>query len=195
MHRTHIPLIHVGTSVNPPQIPAGTMVEGGQHKSLPAAHKYIFHLLNILGVLLQVKYATENLPSPFVTDHDTVVMLIADLLTYVGTLEIANILQACNNTNIYELMNSISLLCGTLALVLLVILLVPAFGWFTLACWVVYFVIIVTKSYQTLKTLSTDAVLYVRDKLKKLMRRLNGNEEQMSPNDEEQICYTHDSKR
>ncbi|RXH89506.1 hypothetical protein DVH24_031863 [Malus domestica] len=145
MPRTHIPVMDVGTS---PQISAGSKLwikcfqilcnmpsdqyqpygGGGRYKSPPAAHKCIFHLLNILGVLLQVKHATGNLPSPFVTDHNTVVMLIAVLLTYVGTLKTANILQASNNTNIYELMNNISLLCGTLALVLLVLLLVPAFG-------------------------------------------------------------------
>ncbi|CAN6574837.1 unnamed protein product [Malus baccata var. baccata] len=148
MPRIHIPVMNVGTSVNPPQISAGSKLwikcfqilcnmpsdqyEGGRYKSPPAAHKCIFHLLNILGVLLQVKHATENLPSPFVTDHNTVVMLIAVLLTYAGTLQTANILRASNNTNMYELMNNISLLCGTLALVLLVLLLVPAFGWFTL---------------------------------------------------------------
>ncbi|RXH89505.1 hypothetical protein DVH24_021214 [Malus domestica] len=153
------------------------MEEGGRYKSPPAAHKRIFHLLNILGVLLQVKHATGNLPSPFVTDHNTVVMLIAVLLIYVGTLQTANILQASNNTNTYEVMNNISLLCGTLALVLMVLLLVPAFGWFTLACWALYFVIIATKSFQILRGLCTDAVGYVRDKMKELRRRLNGSEE------------------
>ncbi|CAN6574839.1 unnamed protein product [Malus baccata var. baccata] len=181
MPRTHIPVMNVGTS--PPISAGSTMEEGGRYKSPPAAHKCIFHLLNILGVLLQVKHATGNLPSPFVTDHNTVVMLIADLLTYAGTLQTANILQASNNTNIYELMNNISLLCGTLALVLLVLLLVPAFGWFTLACWAAYFAIIGTKSYQTLRTLCTDSVPYVRDKMKELMRRLNGSEEPQNEGD------------
>ncbi|CAN6574840.1 unnamed protein product [Malus baccata var. baccata] len=171
MQRIHIPVMNVGTSVNPPQISAGsTMEEGGRYKSPPAAHKCIFHLLNILGVLLQVKLATGNLPSPFVTDHNTVVMLIAVLLTYVGTLRTANILRASNNTSIYEVMNNISLLCGTLALVLLVLLLVPAFGWFTLACWALYFVIIATKSFQILRGLCTAAVGYVREKYQTLIR-------------------------
>ncbi|XP_070661490.1 uncharacterized protein [Malus domestica] len=103
---------------------------------------------------------------------------IFHLLNSLGVLlQTANILQASNNTNIYELMNNTSLLCGTLALVLLVLLLVPAFGWFTLACWALYFLIIGTKSYQTLRTLCADAVPYVRDKMKELMRRLNGSEE------------------
>ncbi|TQD73724.1 hypothetical protein C1H46_040748 [Malus baccata] len=158
------------------------MEEGGQYKSLPAVHKCIFFLLTMLGVLLQVIYATGNLPSPFVTNHNTAVMLIIDLFAYTAALATVMILPASNSTNMYELMNNISLLCGTLALVLLVLLLDPAFGWFTLACWVVYFVIIVTKSYQTLKTLSTDAVLYVRDKLKELKRRLNGSEEPQNQN-------------
>ncbi|RXH89620.1 hypothetical protein DVH24_031977 [Malus domestica] len=164
-----------------PLIPISTSEEGGWYKSLLAAHNRIFRLLNILGVLLQVKHATGNLPSPFVTDHNTVVMLIANLLTYAGTLEIAEILQASNNTNIYELMNNISLLCGTLALVLLVLLLVPAFGWFTFACWAVYFVIIGTKSYQTLKTVCIDAAPYVRDKMKEVMR-FSGSEEPQNQN-------------
>jgi len=153
------------------------MEEGGRYKSPPAAHELIFYSINSLGVLLQVKHATGNLPSPFVTDHNTVVILIAALLTYAGTLQTANILQASNNTNRYELMNNISLLCGTLALVLLVLLLVPAFGWFTLACWAVYFAIIGTKSFQILRGLCTAAVGYVSDKMKELMRRLKGSEE------------------
>nr|XP_008350619.1 uncharacterized protein LOC103413971 isoform X2 [Malus domestica] len=137
MPRIHIPVMNVGTSVNPPQISAGSpMEEGGRYKSPPAAHKCIYHLLNILGVLLQT----------------------------------ANILQASNNTNIYELMNNISLLCGTLALVLLVLLLVPAFGWFTLACWALYFVIIATKSFQILRGLCTAAVGYVSEKYQTLIR-------------------------
>ncbi|CAN6702579.1 unnamed protein product [Malus baccata var. baccata] len=149
MPRIHIPVMNVGTSVNPPQISAGSpMEEGGRYKSPPAAHKCIFHLLNILGVLLQVKHATGNLPSPFT----------------------ANILRTSNNTSIYEVMNNISLLCGTLALVLMVLLLVPAFGWFTLACWALYFVIIATKSFQILRGLCTAAVGYVSEKYQTLIR-------------------------
>ncbi|XP_050102164.1 uncharacterized protein LOC126582179 isoform X2 [Malus sylvestris] len=152
--------------------------EGCGHYSPPlAVHKYIFFLLGMLGVLLGVKHATGDLPSPFVTDHNTVVVLIVDLFAYVGALATAKILQASNNGNMYELMNNISLLFGTLAVILLALLLDPGFGWFTLACWVVSIAIIVTKSYQNLRRLCTAAVGYVRDKMKELMMRMRGTEE------------------
>ncbi|KAM1460874.1 hypothetical protein TB2_045130 [Malus domestica] len=162
---------------DPLRIPAGTR-EGCGHYSPPlAVHKYIFFLLGMLGVLLGVKHATGDLPSPFVTDHNTVVVLIVDLFAYVGALATAKILQASNNGNMYELMNNISLLFGTLAVILLALLLDPGFGWFTLACWVVSIAIIVTKSYQNLRRLCTAAVGYVRDKTKELMMRMKGTEE------------------
>ncbi|CAN6569154.1 unnamed protein product [Malus baccata var. baccata] len=151
---------------------SSTRVEGGQYNSLRSEHKCIFFLLTMLGVLLQVKHATGDTPSPFVTDHNTIVMLIADLFTYAGALATVNIFQASNNTEIYELMNNLSLLCGTLALILMMLILIPTFGWFTLACWVIYFAIIVTKSYETLKRLGNAAVRYVRHKMKAGVRHV-----------------------
>ncbi|KAB2628601.1 hypothetical protein D8674_033396 [Pyrus ussuriensis x Pyrus communis] len=148
------------------------MVEGGHHKSLPAAYKCIFHLLNILGdigqhkcifflltmlgVLLQVK-CSNSYVSPFDTDYVIVLMLIADLFAYAGTLAIVKILQASHNSDLYELMNRISLLCGTFASILLTFILVPNFGWFALACWVICFVTTMVNSYPTLKRLCTSA--------------------------------------
>ncbi|TQD73719.1 hypothetical protein C1H46_040743 [Malus baccata] len=173
-------MMHGGT--NPPRDAVGTREEVGQYNSPLAVHKCIFSLFAMLGTLLQVKQATGNLPSPFVTDHNTVVMLIVDLFAYMGVLATAKILQASNDPDIYGLMNNISLLFGTLALVLLVLLLVPDFGWFTLACWALYFVIIATKSYQPLRRLYTAAVGYVRDKMEELMMRLEGTEEHQNQN-------------
>ncbi|RXH69267.1 hypothetical protein DVH24_037051 [Malus domestica] len=40
---------------------------------------------SLLAVLLLVKHATRDFPCPFVTDHDTIVMLIADLFAYALT--------------------------------------------------------------------------------------------------------------
>ncbi|RXH99845.1 hypothetical protein DVH24_021647 [Malus domestica] len=169
-----------GTLGDPPRILAGE--GGGQYSPPLAVHKYIFFLLGILGGLLGVKHATGDLPSPFVTDHKTVQVFIADLFAYVGALTTTKILQASNNTNIYEWMNNISLLCGTLAVILMALLLDPNFGWFTLACWVVSVATIVTKSYQNLRRLCTTVVGYVRDKMKELMMRLKGAEEPENQN-------------
>ncbi|KAM1130523.1 hypothetical protein ACFX19_045863 [Malus domestica] len=69
------------------------------------------------------------------------------------------------------------LLCGTLAVILLALLLYPDFRWFTLACWVVSIAIIVTRSYQTPRRLCIVAIGYVRDKMKELMMRMKGTEE------------------
>ncbi|RXH89626.1 hypothetical protein DVH24_031983 [Malus domestica] len=121
-------------------------------------HECIFFLLAMLGVLLQVKCATLQ-TSPFDTDYVIILMLIADLFAYAGTLAIVKIWQTSHNSDLYELMNRLSLLCGTFALILLTIILVPTFGWFTLACWAIYFVTNVIKSYSTLKRLCTSTTI------------------------------------
>ncbi|CAL8141008.1 unnamed protein product [Prunus armeniaca] len=72
-------------------------------------------------------------------------------------------------------MNKISLLSGILASILLLLILVPAFGWFALILWTACLVTVVTKSYQSLKTLLyttvADAAVVRRayGKLKELM--------------------------
>ncbi|KAB2610317.1 hypothetical protein D8674_018349 [Pyrus ussuriensis x Pyrus communis] len=72
--------------------------EGGRYKSLLTVYKCILSLISKLGVL----------PFPFVTDHNTVVMLIADLFAYArAILATIKILHASNNTNRYELMNNL----------------------------------------------------------------------------------------
>ncbi|RXH89617.1 hypothetical protein DVH24_031974 [Malus domestica] len=129
-------------------------------------HKCIFFLLAMLGVLLQVKCSNSH-ASPFDTYYVIVLMLIADLFAYAGTLAIVKILQASHNSDLYELMNKISLLCGTFASILLTFILVPDFG----------------VSYPTLKRLCTsetnaiDMLHYVIRKLKELNIRLNDTEE------------------
>ncbi|XP_048433510.1 uncharacterized protein LOC125474118 [Pyrus x bretschneideri] len=161
----------------PPTMVPGTREEGGQYTSPLAAHQLIFQFINILGVFLQVKHATGDLPSPFVTDHNTIMMLIVDLLAYAGTLETARILKASRNTNGYEWINNISLLCGTSAVILLLLLLDRDLGWFVFACWVASIGIIVTMSYETPRRLCTVAVDDFREKMKELMGRLKGTEE------------------
>ncbi|XP_048437713.1 pentatricopeptide repeat-containing protein At1g71460, chloroplastic-like [Pyrus x bretschneideri] len=64
----------------------------------------------------------------------------------VGILAIVKILQASQNSDLYGLMNRISLLCGTFALILQTFILVPAFGWFALACWAICFVATVSRN-------------------------------------------------
>ncbi|CAN6702442.1 unnamed protein product [Malus baccata var. baccata] len=170
----------VETSVNSPRIPARIRKDNGPHKC-------IFFLLTMLGVLLQVKCVALQ-ASPFDTNYVIFFILIVDLFAYVGTLTIVKILQASHNSNLYELMNRISLLCGTFALILLTFLLVPDFGWFALACWAICFVTTMVKSYPTLKRLctsttnATDILRYVIRKLKELNMRLNGTEESQSQN-------------
>ncbi|KAM1112290.1 hypothetical protein EV2_046310 [Malus domestica] len=115
-------------------------------------------------------------------------MLIVDLFAYAGTLALVKKLQASHNSDLYGLMNKISLLCGTFALILLTFILVPDFGWFALACWAICLVTIVVKSYPTLKILFTSTtnatyiLCYVIRKLKELNMRLNGTEESQSQN-------------
>ncbi|RXH89613.1 hypothetical protein DVH24_031970 [Malus domestica] len=164
-------------------------------------HKCIFFLLTMLGVLLQVKCAALQ-ASPFDTNYVIFLILIADLFVYAGTLAIVKILQASHNSDMYELMNKISLLCGTFSLILLTFLLVPDFGWFALACWAICFVTTMVKSYPTLKRLctsttnATDMLCYIIRNLKELNMRLNGIEESQSQNQNGiYLCYGYVASR
>ncbi|ONI19132.1 hypothetical protein PRUPE_3G260700 [Prunus persica] len=72
---------------------------------------------------------------------------------YISSLAAVNILQAHITSDLGEFMNKISLLSGILASILLLLILVLAFGWFALILWTACLVTVVTKSYQSLKTL------------------------------------------
>ncbi|KAL6143533.1 hypothetical protein ACLB2K_054228 [Fragaria x ananassa] len=123
-----------------------------------ALHKCIFFLITILGLCLQLKFTTA---SPFVLDYRNTVLMrlfIIDISAYCGSFGVMIIQTNHSNTDFVEFMNNISLLLGTLASVLELLILFPPFGWVTLFFWSICFVTLAIKSYQYSKTLCESAV-------------------------------------
>ncbi|RXH69250.1 hypothetical protein DVH24_037034 [Malus domestica] len=124
-------------------------------------HKYICSLIAMLGDFLQLKQGVRN-ESLFSTDYPVMVFLIVTLIAYIGSLIGSIILrvQAHPNLDLAEsIINKISLLLGTLALVLEVVILVPGLGLVAGFFWVVWFVkIVIEYACEYLKTLYKNPV-------------------------------------
>ncbi|KAB2610321.1 hypothetical protein D8674_018353 [Pyrus ussuriensis x Pyrus communis] len=107
-----------------------------QERSTNVLHTYICSLITMLGGFLRLKQGVRN-ESLFDTDYPTMVSLIIALITYVGSLIGSRILhvQACPNSDLAEsIIYKISLLFGSLALILEVVILVPGFLLGCLVC-------------------------------------------------------------
>ncbi|KAK9927811.1 hypothetical protein M0R45_024977 [Rubus argutus] len=153
-------------------IASGGSVSGGRPgsreevESSPAVlHQYNFTLIATLGILLQVKQAAGS-PSPFDTDVVSMLMFIAVFLIYICSLATVKTFRF-PTPDLSEFMDNISLLFGSLASTLLLLILVPAFGFFTLSLSIVYFLIdfVTKKSYRY-------ALGYFWDKVKELFKGL-----------------------
>nr|XP_011467921.1 PREDICTED: uncharacterized protein LOC105352452 [Fragaria vesca subsp. vesca] len=139
----------------------------GYHQAV--LHHLIISLMALLGLLLEVKQASGS-KSAFVTDHVTMLTFIAVLLIYIASLATLKSFQSLNS-DLAQFMNDISLLFGSLASILLLFMLVRAFGWFTLCLWIIYFVrhILTKESYRK-------ALVYVFTQVNKLFKGQNQNE-------------------
>ncbi|RXH69254.1 hypothetical protein DVH24_037038 [Malus domestica] len=127
----------------------------------------------LLAGLLKLKIDAGITPLP-VIDKVTVLTFIVAATIYYASLAVKN---QDDDSDLAKLMQMISLLSGPLALVLEVVIIFPAFGWFGVMAWILFSVITVTKSYEliagVLKRLYRSAVeelVHVFDKLKELFR-------------------------
>ncbi|KAB2610325.1 hypothetical protein D8674_018357 [Pyrus ussuriensis x Pyrus communis] len=147
-----------------------------QERSTKVLHKYIFSLIAMLGIFLQLKQGAGN-ESLFDTNYLTMVSLIVSLIAYGGSLIGSRILhiQAHSIPDLAEsVINKISLLFGTLALILEVVILVPGLGLVALFLWVVCFVNIVAEyTCEYLKKLYKSAVASIVHTFGKLKGYLN----------------------
>ncbi|KAK9904482.1 hypothetical protein M0R45_000705 [Rubus argutus] len=111
-------------------------------------HQCIFlPVMGILSWLLQLKYTAAN-ASPFVTDYVTMLMFLVAFFVYFVSLTV-KLLPHTPNSDIREFINNITFLFGTLASILLLLILVRAFGLFVLLLWTIYLVwdVATNKSY------------------------------------------------
>ncbi|KAK9925007.1 hypothetical protein M0R45_033348 [Rubus argutus] len=149
-----------------------------QSSSIVALHKCIVSLITILGFCLQLEFANA---SALVTNCSSCILMklfVIDVSAYLGSLGVMILQTDHKNTDFGVFMNKISLLFGTLAVTLELLILVPPFGWFVLFLWSICFVRIAMKSYQYLKTLYETAVLalvQVFEKLKELIITMGSN--------------------
>ncbi|PQP97624.1 hypothetical protein Pyn_18228 [Prunus yedoensis var. nudiflora] len=112
----------------------------------------------ILAGLLQLKQGAGK-KSLFDTDYPTIVILIVALILYSGSLIGGIYIRQAHSINLGKFMSKISLLFGALALVLELVILVPALGVASLLFWLVWFVgFVAVYSYPYVKTLFTKAV-------------------------------------
>ncbi|KAB2610305.1 hypothetical protein D8674_018337 [Pyrus ussuriensis x Pyrus communis] len=137
-----------------------------QHSELEGAieehsTKVLCSLIAMIGGFLQLKQGARN-ESLFDTDYPAIVSLTVTLIAYGGSLIGSRILhvQARPNFDLAKSMiNKISILLGTLALILEVVILVPGLGQVALFFWVGWFVKVVAKyACKYLKTLYESAV-------------------------------------
>ncbi|KAM2077459.1 hypothetical protein ACFX1R_025232 [Malus domestica] len=130
----------------------------------------------MLGGFLQLKQGVRN-ESLFDTDYPTMVSFIIALIAYIGSLIGSRILyvQARPNSELVEsITNKISLLFGTLALILEVVILVPGLGLVTLFFWAIWFVNVVAEyACEYLETLYQSVVASVVHTFGKLKEHLN----------------------
>ncbi|TQD70605.1 hypothetical protein C1H46_043857 [Malus baccata] len=158
-------------------VPLHSELEGtSQERSTNVLHTYICSLITMLGGFLQLKQGVRN-ESLFDTNYPTMVSLIVAIITYVGSLIGSRILhiQARPNSNLAESMiDKISLLFGTLAFILEVMILVPGLGIVTLLFWVVWFVnVVVEYACKYLEPLYQCVVASVVHTFGKLKEHLN----------------------
>ncbi|RXH69270.1 hypothetical protein DVH24_037054 [Malus domestica] len=116
-------------------------------------HKYISSLITMLGIFIQLKQGVKN-ESLFDTNYPTMV--------------------GPNSCLAESIINKISLLFGTLALILEVVILVPGLGLAALFFWVVWFVSVVAEyTCKYLEALYKSAVASVVRTFDKLKEHLN----------------------
>lgn len=103
----------------------------------------LLQILNILiptfATLLQLKFQTANQASPFETHELVMLAFCTAMVIYVSALAIQNQLQA-GAINWPAIANKIGILSGSLAPIMLLLILVPYLGLSMLFVWILCFV-------------------------------------------------------
>lgn len=123
----------------------------------------IVFLINTSCTLLQVKFQSKD-ANPFDTHYWVMVAFFAVLLVHA-------ILLATQIKLRHAIFGKISLLAGALASILLLIILVPRMGWFSLVLWVICFVTVAHASHQLLYDLLYEATQQIFNLLGTMMNR------------------------
>ncbi|EOY17794.1 Uncharacterized protein TCM_042513 [Theobroma cacao] len=134
-----------------------------------------------------------NTAAPFETDSAILTMFVITTLVYAVDWAIEAKLETRSNSYHHVILSNISLLLESLATVFLVLILVPALGYFILLIWAIYFVGLTYGAWRKLYLLY-NAISSVSDLLNELLgRRGLHNEEiiQCSTSSGSSANYTH----
>ncbi|KAL5798862.1 hypothetical protein ACOSQ2_003682 [Xanthoceras sorbifolium] len=127
-------------------------------------------LISTSCTLLQVKYQTKN-ESPF--DSHYWVMLTFFVVVHVhAVVLVVEIKFPAHISSCHAMiMSKISIFSGALASILLLLLLVPSFGWLSLVMWVFCFIRVAHDSYKDFCQLFYHVILQVLEILSLLIKR------------------------
>ncbi|KAH7516415.1 hypothetical protein FEM48_Zijuj10G0132900 [Ziziphus jujuba var. spinosa] len=95
-------------------------------------------MVTLIG-LLQLMYEAKNV-SPFDTHYTTMVLFFVSLFVYVIAATVDKELPQPQNPNYTGIMSKTKLFSGCFALNMLLLILIPPFGWFILTLCIAYFV-------------------------------------------------------
>ncbi|TYI08258.1 hypothetical protein ES332_A10G286900v1 [Gossypium tomentosum] len=101
-------------------------------------HASLGFLISVLVALILVKYQSTNMALPFETHPAIMFTFITSILVYSAA---AAIKTSKGNSSIHRIIvTKISLLSGSLATVVLLLVIVPTIGWFILLVWTFFLV-------------------------------------------------------
>ncbi|KAB2600660.1 hypothetical protein D8674_038538 [Pyrus ussuriensis x Pyrus communis] len=129
--------------------------------------------MNLLAGLLKLNIDSGIMPLP-IKDKVKVLAFIVAAVIYHASLAFKD---EDGDPDLAKLMHMISLLSGSLALVLELVIIFPAFEWFAVMACIICIVIIVAKSYQLIAAVvkrmyrsAVQEIVLVFDKLKDVIR-------------------------
>ncbi|EOY17795.1 Uncharacterized protein TCM_042514 [Theobroma cacao] len=140
------------------------------NNSTASNHKHV-----ILGFVIatflapsSLKFQSMNIAAPFETHSAILTMFVITTLVYAVAWAIETKLETSSNSYHHVILSNISLLLGSLATVLLVLILVPGLGYLILLIWAIYFVGVTYRAWRKLHQLYS-TISSVSDFLNKLL--------------------------
>ncbi|KAI7997073.1 hypothetical protein LOK49_LG10G02335 [Camellia lanceoleosa] len=135
-------------------------------------HKIFWVFITLLGSILQTMY------QPFETHYPKAVAFVVTIVIYFSSLLAELFLRTTSRDHI--IVNKLSLFSGVLAVVLPILIIVPAIGWLALGIWVCVSGIVVYRFYDEIRDDFVEIVAEFRSVMNKL-RNGNANESRDEP--------------
>ena len=137
---------YTSTNIVSEVIPCSSFICGSQQElgSCTTIHIFFGFLITLLLTLLQVNYQKSG--NPFET-HGAI-MLLFIIVVFVYTLALAGISQPTSNKSYLPILRRVCFISGAFACDLLLMILVPPFGWFILELCICMFVQLLFESRQ-----------------------------------------------